>query len=123
MTLIPRILGAATAAYGLAVLVRPRILARPVDMVEPDGSIGPAIRVAAGLIGIRDIAAGGWMAVAPEGPQLRTAIIARAVFDAGDAVLFGTLSPTARARRKSAAVAGTWSALCALSLLTTRGGT
>lgn len=123
MTLIPRILGAATAAYGLAVLVRPRILARPVDMVEPDGSIGPAIRVAAGLIGIRDIAAGGWLAVAPEGPQLRTAIIARAVFDAGDAVLFGTLSPTARARRKSAAVAGAWSALCALSLLTTRGGT
>lgn len=120
MTVIPRLLGAATAAYGLAALVRPRILARPVAMVEPDGSLGPAIRVAAGLIGIRDIAAGGWLAVAPEGPQLRTAIIARAIFDAGDAVLFGTLSPTPGGRRKSALVAGSWSALCALSLLTTR---
>lgn len=121
MTLIPRILGAATAAYGLASLVRPRILARPVAMVEPDGSLGPAIRVAAGLIGIRDIAAGGWLALAPQGPQLRTAIIARVLLDAGDAVLFGTLSPTPEARRRSAAVAGGWSALCALRLLTTRG--
>lgn len=120
MTLIPRILGAATAAYGLAALVRPRILARPVAMVEPDGSMGPGIRVAAGLIGIRDIVAGASMALAPAGPQLRTAIVARAIFDAGDAVLFGTLSPTAEARRKSAAVAGAWSALCALSLLAAR---
>jgi hypothetical protein len=123
MSLIPRMLGVATAVYGLAALVRPRILARPVAMVEPDGSLGPAIRVAAGLIGIRDIAAGSWLALAPEGPQLRTAIIARAIFDAGDAVLFGTLSPTPQARRRSAAVAGTWSALCALSLLTTTGTT
>jgi hypothetical protein len=121
MTLIPRILGAATAVYGLAVLVRPRILARPVAMVEPDGTLGPAIRVAAGLIGVRDIAVGGWMAIAPAGRPLRTAIIARALFDAGDAVLFGTLSPTAEARRRSAAVAGAWSALCALSLLAARG--
>jgi hypothetical protein len=120
MTVFPRILGAATAAYGLAALIRPGILARPVAMVEPDGSLGPGIRVAVGLIGIRDIAARGWMAVAPES-QLRTAIIARSVFDAGDAVLFGTLSPTPEARRKSAAVAGLWSALCELSLLTTRG--
>lgn len=121
MTLFPRILGAATAAYGLAALVRPRILARPVGMAEPDGSLSPAIRVAAGLIGIRDIVAGGWLAVAPEGPQLRTAIVTRALFDAGDAVLFGTLSPTADGRRKSALLAGSWSVLCALSLLTTRG--
>jgi len=121
MTMIPRILGAATAAYGLAVLARPRILAQPVAMVEPDGSLGPAVRVAAGLIGIRDIVAGGWMALAPAGPQLRTAIIVRAVFDAGDALLFGTLSPTPAARRKAAVVAGGWSALCLLSLRTTRG--
>jgi len=48
MTFIPRILGAATAAYGLAALLRPRILARPVAMVEADGSHGPAIRLVAG---------------------------------------------------------------------------
>ncbi len=121
MTLIPRMLGAATAAYGLAALVRPRILARPVAMVEPDGSLGPAIRVAAGLIGVRDITVGAAMVLAPAGPPLRTAIVARALFDAGDAVLFGTLSPTPDARRRSAVVAGGWSALCALSLLAARG--
>jgi hypothetical protein len=121
MTLFPRILGAATAAYGLAVLVRPRILARPVAMAEPDGGLSPAIRVAAGLIGVRDVLAGGYLAVAPAGPALRTAIVARALFDAGDAVLFGTLSPTPQARRKAAAVAAAWSALCALSLLAARG--
>ncbi len=93
MTFIPRILGAATAAYGLAALLRPRILARPVAMVEADGSLGPAIRVAAGLIGSR-LAVGGWMTTAPAGAPLRTAIIARALFDAGDAVLFGALAPT-----------------------------
>ena len=48
MTFIPRILGVATAGYGLAALLRPRILARPVAMVEADGSLGPANRVAAG---------------------------------------------------------------------------
>ncbi|MGH3612981.1 MAG: hypothetical protein ACRDRK_10385 [Pseudonocardia sp.] len=64
MSLSPRILGAATAAYGVAALVPPRVLARPVGMVEPDG-----------------------------GPE---------------------------ARGKSAVIAGAWSALCALSLLTTR---
>lgn len=63
MTLLPRILGAATAAYGVAALVRPRILARPVGMVESDGSLGPGIRVAAGLIGVRDVVAGGWSAL------------------------------------------------------------
>lgn len=66
MSLLPRILGAATAAYGVAALVQPRVLARPVGMVEPDGELGP------------------------------------------------------EARRKSAVIAGAWSALCALSLLTTR---
>jgi hypothetical protein len=121
MTLLPRILGAATAAYGLAALVRPRILARPTALEDPDGGLGPAVRIAAGLIGIRDVVAGGWMAVAPAGPQLRTAIVARALFDAGDAVLFGTISPTPQARRKAATVAGAWSALCALSLLAARG--
>lgn len=120
LPVLPRILGAATATYGLAALLRPHILARPVAMVEADGSLGPAIRVAAGLIGVRDIVAGGWMALAPAGPQLRTAIVARALFDAGDAVLFGTLSPTAAARRKAATLAGSWAALCALSLRAAR---
>lgn len=117
---LPRVLGAATAGYGVAVLVAPRILARPVGMQEPDGGLGPAIRVAAGLIGVRDVVVGGAMVLAPAGPVLRAAIVARALFDAGDAALFGLLSPTAAARRKSAAVAGSWSALCALSLLTAR---
>jgi hypothetical protein len=121
MTLFPRILGAATAAYGLVVLVRPRTLAGPVGMVEPDGGLGPGIRMAAGLIGVRDLVAGGWMAVAPAGRSLRTAIVARALFDAGDAALFGTLAPTPEARRKAALVAGAWSALCGLSLLAARG--
>ncbi len=120
MTFLPRILGAATAVYGLVTLIRPQTLATPVGLVEPDGSLAPGIRLTAGLIGVRDVVSGGWMAFAPAGPQLRTAIIARALFDAGDAVLFGMLSPTAAARKKAAVVAGGWSALCALSLRSTR---
>lgn len=72
MPLFPRILGVATAASGVAVLVQPHLLDRPVGMVERGGELGPGIHIAAGL---------------------------------------------------SAVVAGAWSALCALSLLTTRNAT
>lgn len=120
MTAVPRILGALTAAYGVGALVRPQILARQVGMLEPDGGVSPALRIAAGLIGVRDIAAAGWLTVAPAGPALRTAIVARVIFDAGDAALFGTLSPSPEGRRKAAITAGAWSALCALSYLAAR---
>lgn len=116
MTFLPRTLGAATAVYGVVTLVRPQTLAEPVGLLEPDGSLAPSTRLTAALLGVRDIVAGGWMAVAPAGPQLRSAIVTRVLFDAGDAVLFGTLAPTPQARRKAAVLAGGWSALCALSL-------
>jgi len=72
MPLFPRILGAATAVSGVAVLVQPHLLARPVGMVERGGELGLGSRITTGL---------------------------------------------------SAVVAGAWSALCALSLLTTRNAT
>lgn len=120
MNLLPRLLGVATAVYGLVALVQPRIMARQVGMLEPDGGVSDQFRVAAGLIGVRDVASAGFLALAPAGAPLRTAIVFRSVFDAGDAVLFGTLSPTPQARRKAALTAGVWSALCALSLLAAR---
>ena len=53
--------------------------------------------------------------LAPPGRPLRAALLARAAFDAGDAVAFGTLCPTRRARITIAAVAAGWGAPAALA--------
>jgi hypothetical protein len=40
-------------------------------------------------------------------------VAGRVAFDLGDAALFGTLLPTAAARRKVAAIAGAWALVAA----------
>ena len=39
-----RVMGALTAGYGLAVAVSPTILAKPCELVRPDGSPAPPTR-------------------------------------------------------------------------------
>ncbi|PPK68909.1 hypothetical protein V5P93_001282 [Actinokineospora auranticolor] len=114
---IPRALGLATAAYGAAILARPALMARPTGLVTSSGEPARGVAVLTRSIGARDLATGLAMAVAPAGAPLRTAIAVRVVADVVDAVGFGTGLPDASARGKSAAVAGAWAGLCALSAL------
>ncbi|MBM7772336.1 hypothetical protein JOD54_002540 [Actinokineospora baliensis] len=115
---VPRVLGIATALYGAAVAVRPALMARPTGLVTSTGEPARGVAVLTRSIGVRDVATGLAMAVAPAGKPLRTAIAVRVAADVADAVGFGTGLPDAEARRKSAVVAGVWAGLCALSALT-----
>ncbi|MFJ6512377.1 DUF4267 domain-containing protein [Streptomyces sp. NPDC091406] len=107
--------GAATAAYGVGVLVRPALMARPCGLDEEDGSVPPATALLIRAVGVRDAAIGLAMLVAREGSALRAATACRVAADLGDAALFGTQLPDPAARRKAAAVAGGWGALCAVA--------
>jgi hypothetical protein len=119
MTWLPRTLGALTAVYGAATLVRPSIFSKPAGLSgdTPPTPVGILVRA----VGVRDIANGLAMATAPAGPALRLAIGARIAADLGDAATFA-LSPNedAAAKRKAIAVGVGWGALNLLGLLAAR---
>lgn len=121
MTWLPRTLGALTALYGLATLVRPSIFAKPAGLsgAEPPAPVGILVRA----VGVRDVANGLAMATAPAGPALRAAVGARIAADLGDALTFA-LSPNddPSARKKAVAVGVGWGALNLLGLLAARRG-
>ncbi|MFE0697528.1 hypothetical protein [Streptomyces sp. NPDC058869] len=110
-----RWMGAATAAYGVAVLVRPALMARPCGLDGEDGSVPAPTALLIRALGARDAAIGIAMMVAKDRSGRRAATACRVVADLGDAVLFGTRLPDPAARRKAAAVAGGWGALCAVA--------
>lgn len=111
----PRVLGTLTAAYGAAVLVRPRLLAEPCGLTDDNGALSDSVTVLSRAIGFRDVFSGVAVATAPAGPPLRWAVAIRALSDVADATVFGLCLPDRRARGKAAAVAGLWGALCAAS--------
>jgi|tagenome__1003787_1003787.scaffolds.fasta_scaffold20281799_2 hypothetical protein len=120
MTWIPRALGVATAAYGVAITARPALLLKPSGMLrgaEPEPEQATFVRA----LGIRDLASGAAMALAPGRKSLRTAIAVRVVSDLGDLVVLGRALRGNPQRTKVMAAAGSWAAVCALSALATRG--
>lgn len=119
--LLPRLLGAATAVYGAAIVARPALLLRPSGMLRgdrPEPEQAAFVRV----LGIRDLASGVAMLVAPGRTALRTAIAVRVASDAGDLVVLGRALRGRPERTTVVVVAGSWGALCALSALATRRG-
>ncbi len=107
-----RTFGLLTAAYGVSAILRPGTLARYSGLGDP-AAPGATVRALSATIGVRDLCSGATIVLAPPGLPLRTALVARAAFDAGDAVVFGTLCPTRRARLTVAAVAAAWGVLAA----------
>lgn len=114
-----RLVGAATALYGLAVTARPELLARPSGLTGPDGRVAQATRTSLRPVAWRDVACGVAMACAPEGPALRTAACLRVAADFGDAALLGVTLPRGR-RAMAVAVSVGWGALSAAALCTRR---
>jgi hypothetical protein len=114
-TWLPRLLGAATAAYSVAVLVRPSVFLRPTGLAArmPPPALATAARAVAG----RDLVSSVAMAIAPSGPALRAAIAVRVGCDASDALLFA-VALRGRPRAKAVGVAAGWGVLCGLSALT-----
>jgi hypothetical protein len=114
--LLPRLLGVATAAYGAAVLVKPALLLKPSGLPVDDENLHTFTRT----LGVRDLASGLAMAVAPTRTAMRVAIAVRAASDAGDAVVLGKAMAGKPEQKKILAVAGGWAVLCGLSALATR---
>jgi hypothetical protein len=111
-----RFMGAATAAYGVAVLVRPEWMARPCGLVDDEGNVSTGVAALIRGIGVRDAAAGLAMAFAPTQTVLRIAGLVRVAADAGDATLLGAVATDPKIRRNIIAVAGGWGLLTLITL-------
>lgn len=116
-TWFPRLLGAATAAYGTAVTLKPGLLAGPAGLTE-NATTPPGTAVACRAVGIRDLISGAAMTAVTSPAALRTAIAIRVASDLGDAAVLGTSLPDRQARRKNSAIALSWGLLCGLSATT-----
>jgi hypothetical protein len=110
--LVPRALGALTAAYGAYTLVRPLSLARVAGLLTHDRTPSSAMRNLGWAIGARDLVSGTALMLAPPGAPLRAALAARVACDAGDAIGFGVSVPPS-SRAKVIAVAAGWGVICA----------
>jgi hypothetical protein len=115
MRSLPRVLGAVTASYSVAIMVRPLLLARPCGLAGNDDRVDAPVALMIRAIGARDTAIGAAMLLAPRGPALRTAVAARVLADTSDVVLFGAGLPRRDRRPRIAGFAAFWAALCAAS--------
>ena len=113
---LPRLLGLATAAYGAAIFAKPALLLQPSGMPTDDPNLDTVVRT----LGVRVLASGVAMAVAPSRKAMRLAIGVRVASDAGDLVVLNRALAGKPQRKKIVAVAGGWGLLCALSALSTR---
>lgn len=109
--------GAATTVYGLLVVLRPEILARPSGLVDADGRTASATAVSLRPLGWRDAASGIAMMTAAPGAPLAAAALLRIAADFGDAVLLGATLPGRSTRIKAVAVSVGWGALSVAGLL------
>lgn len=110
---MPRVLGAATAAYSVAIMVRPVLLAKPCGLTDADGTVPVGTALLIRAMGARDAAIGTAMLLAPDARSLRTATACRVTADLSDAALFGTALTGWSRRLKVAGAAVAWGALCA----------
>ncbi|MGH3762179.1 hypothetical protein [Actinophytocola sp.] len=88
MTWLPRALGIATAAYGAAITAKPVLPLKPSGMLHghaPEADQEAFVRT----LGVRDLASGVAMALAPGRGAMRTAIAVRVASDLGDLVVLG----------------------------------
>ncbi|MFG3280346.1 hypothetical protein [Streptomyces sp. NPDC048111] len=114
---VNRLLGAATALYGAAIMARPAWLANPCDLPSaPGGGVPRDTALLIRAFGARDTVIGLAMVAANGEDARRLVTWCRVAADTSDAVLFGTRLDSRRARLKAAGAALSWATLCALSL-------
>jgi hypothetical protein len=113
--LLPRLLGVATAGYGVAIFAKPALLLKPSGMPQ-NANLDTFVRTLA----VRDFASGVAMAAAPSRKAMRIAIGVRVASDLGDLGVLGKALAGRPEQKKIVAVAGGWGLLCALSALATR---
>lgn len=115
-----RLIGAATAGYGVAVAAHPELLARLSGLAGPGGEVAAATATSLRPLGLRDAASGTAMVVAPQGAALCSVTLVRVAADFGDALLLGRTLPRER-RWQAVAVSLAWGGLSGAALLWARG--
>lgn len=115
MTAFPRLLGAATLAYSLAVVAKPKVLAGPCELVDEFGEVPRDVATAVRAVSTRDSIMSIALMVTPAGPALRAVTATRAICDLSDAVVFGAAAKTPEARKKIVALTATWGTLIWIS--------
>lgn len=115
MTTLPRLLGAATLAYSVAVVAKPKLLAGPCTLLDDLGEVPRDVATAVRAVSTRDAIISAVMLVAPAGPALKAVTTTRALCDLSDAVVFGAVAKDPAARKKIVAVAAGWGSLVLLS--------
>jgi hypothetical protein len=115
VTAFPRILGAATLAYSVAVVAKPKVLAGPCGLVDEFGEVPPSVATAVRAVSTRDAIISVLMLVAPAGPALRFVTTTRGLCDLSDAAVFGLPVKDPVARKKIVAVGVGWGSLVLLS--------
>ena len=111
MIALPRLLGAATFAYSVAVLAKPKLLAGPCELVDDHGDVPGEVATAVRAVATRDAIISVAMMLAPAGPALRALTGTRAVCDLSDIGVFGAYAKDPAARAKIAGLAGGWGSL------------
>lgn len=114
-SLYPRTLGLLTLGYGIFTATRPDSLLAVAGLEPRDAVPSSSGRALGTLVGARDTLSGLAMLLAPAGPSLQAAVLARVACDASDVVGFGVGVP-AGSKAKVVAVAAGWGLLCATSL-------
>ena len=115
MPAVPRLLGAATLAYSLAVIAKPKVLAGPCELVDEFGDVPADVATAVRAVSTRDAIMSVAMLVTPAGPALRAVTATRAICDLSDAVVFGAVAKNPTARKKIVGVTATWGTLIWIS--------
>jgi hypothetical protein len=115
MPAFPRLMGAATLAYSLAVVARPKVLAGPCGLVDEHGEVPRDVATSVRAVSTRDAIISAAMLVVPAGPALRAVTLTRGLCDLSDTVVLGLPAQDPEVRRKIVAVGGAWGALVLLS--------
>ncbi|MGZ6804956.1 MAG: hypothetical protein ACXVFU_18105 [Nocardioidaceae bacterium] len=115
MTAFPRLMGAATLAYSVAVVARPKVLAGPCALVDEHGDVPRHVATAVRAVSTRDAIISALMVVAPAGPALRAVTTVRGLCDLSDTAVFGLPVRDPAVRRKILAVGGLWGGTVLLS--------
>jgi hypothetical protein len=116
---LPRVLGAVTAGYGVAIFARPELLLKQAGLLRGDTATAEQATFVRTLAA-RDLGSGLAMMTATSRSAMRAAIGVRVLSDAGDLVVLGRALAGRPERTKNVAAAAGWGLLCAASALTTR---
>lgn len=115
-----RAMGLATVAYSVAIIARPRIMAKQCGLLDNEGRLDDKVATLTRGIGARDLIVSAAMMTAPGSPLVSAFGGARALSDLSDAIGFGTHLPDHDKRKKVALFSASWAAACAATALLAR---